>query len=156
MKYEYELISHNYIRGFHLFLVRILYRTPHLHREFEVNLILEGTVEIRSQGASYHAGEGDFFVFDPYQPHELQALEGSVLILSIQVSPSFFSGYFPQMESARFGTEIFHRAASPRHQTIYREILETTRDYCRKSLSLIHILPGRPISPCSTAPLPSG
>ena len=104
MKYEYELISHNYIRGFHLFLVRILYRTPHLHREFEVNLILDGMVEIRSQGASYHAGEGDFFVFDPYQPHELQALEGSVLILSIQVSPSFFSGYFPQMESVRFGT----------------------------------------------------
>lgn len=56
-----------------------------------------------------------------------------MLILSIQVSPSFFSGYFPQMESVRFGTEIFHRAASPRHQTIYREILETTRDYCRKS-----------------------
>lgn len=133
MKYEYELISHDYIRGFHLFLVRILYRTPHLHREFEVNLILEGTVEIRSQGASYHAGEGDFFVFDPYQPHELQALENSVLILSIQISPAFFSGYFPQMESVRFGTEMFQRTASPRHQAIYREILETTRDYCRKS-----------------------
>ncbi|MEI3348142.1 MAG: AraC family ligand binding domain-containing protein [Dysosmobacter sp.] len=123
MKYEYELISHDYIRGFHLFLVRILYRTPHLHREFEVNLILEGTVEIRSQGASYHAGEGDFFVFDPYQPHELQALESSVLILSIQISPAFFSGYFPQMESVRFGTEMFQRTASPRHQAIYREIL---------------------------------
>ena len=66
MKYEYELISHNYIRGFHLFLVRILYRTPHLHREFEVNLILDGSVEILSQGREYHAETGDFFVFDPY------------------------------------------------------------------------------------------
>ena len=133
MKYEYELISHNYIRGFHLFLVRILYRTPHLHREFEVNLILDGSVEIFSQGRGYHAGTGDFFVFDTYQPHELRAREGTVLILSIQISPAFFSDYFPQMESVRFGTEIFHRAASPRHQQLYRQLLELTCCYCQKA-----------------------
>lgn len=133
MKYEYELISHNYIRGFHLFLVRILYRTPHLHREFEVNLILDGSVEILSQGREYHAETGDFFVFDPYQPHELRAREGMVLILSIQISPAFFSDYFPQMESVRFGTEIFHRAASPRHQQLYRQLLELTCCYCQKA-----------------------
>lgn len=133
MKYEYELISHNYIRGFRLFLVRILYRTPHLHREFEVNLILDGSVEIFSQGRGYHAGTGDFFVFDPYQPHELRAREGTVLILSIQISPAFFSDYFPQMESVRFGTEIFHRAASPRHQQLYRQLLELTCCYCQKA-----------------------
>lgn len=133
MKYEYELISHNYIRGFHLFLVRILYRTPHLHREFEVNLILDGSVEILSQGREYHAETGDFFVFDPYQPHELRAQEGTVLILSIQISPAFFSDYFPQMESVRFGTEIFHRAASPRHQQLYRQLLELTCCYCQKA-----------------------
>ena len=133
MKYEYELISHSYIRGFHLFLVRILYRTPHLHREFEVNLILDGSVEILSQGREYHAETGDFFVFDPYQPHELRAREGTVLILSIQISPAFFSDYFPQMESVRFGTEIFHRAASPRHQQLYRQLLELTCCYCQKA-----------------------
>ena len=133
MKYEYELISHNYIRGFHVFLVRILYRTPHLHREFEVNLILDGSVEILSQGREYHAETGDFFVFDPYQPHELRAREGTVLILSIQISPAFFSDYFPQMESVRFGTEIFHRAASPRHQQLYRQLLELTCCYCQKA-----------------------
>lgn len=133
MKYEYELISHNYIRGFHLFLVRILYRTPHLHREFEVNLILDGSVEILSQGRGYHAGTGDFFAFDPYQPHELRAREGTVLILSIQISPAFFSDYFPQMESVRFGTEIFHRTASPRHQQLYRQLLELTCCYCQKA-----------------------
>lgn len=133
MKYEYELISHNYIRGFHLFLVRILYRTPHLHREFEVNLILDGSVEILSQGRGYHAETGDFFVFDPYQPHELRAREGTVLILSIQISPAFFSDYFPQMESVRFGTEIFHRTASHRHQQLYRQLLELTCCYCQKA-----------------------
>lgn len=133
MKYEYELISHNYIRGFHLFLVRILYRTPHLHREFEVNLILDGSVEIFSQGRGYHAETGDFFAFDPYQPHELRAREGTVLILSIQISPAFFSDYFPQMESVRFGTEIFHRTASPRHQQLYRQLLELTCCYCQKA-----------------------
>ena len=133
MKYEYELISHNYIRGFHLFLVRILYRTPHLHREFEVNLILDGSVEILSRGRGYPAEPGSFFVFAPYQPPELRAREGTVLILSIQISPAFFSDYFPQMESVRFGTEIFHRAASPRHQQLYRQLLELTCCYCQKA-----------------------
>lgn len=37
------------------------------------------------------------------------------------------------MESVRFGTEIFHRAASPRHQQLYRQLLELTCCYCQKA-----------------------
>ena len=133
MKYEFEWISHDDVGGFRLFLVEILYRTPHLHRDFEVNLILKGAAEIHSQGTAHYAREGDFFVFDPYQPHELRAAGEAVRILSMQVSPGFFAGYFPQMESVRFNTTIFPRTASPRHQAVYRLILEATRFYCRKS-----------------------
>ena len=37
------------------------------------------------------------------------------------------------MESVRFGTEIFHRTASPRHQQLYRQLLELTCCYCQKA-----------------------
>ena len=133
MKYEFEWISHDDVGGFRLFLVEILYRTPHLHRDFEVNLILKGAAEIRSQGTVHDAREGDFFVFDPYQPHELRAEGEAVRILSMQISPGFFAGFFPKMESVRFGTVIFPHTSSPRHQAIYRLILESTRLYCRKA-----------------------
>ena len=133
MKYEFEWISHDGVGGFCLFMVEILYRTPHLHRDFEVNLILQGAAEIHSQGAVHHAREGDFFVFDPYQPHELRAVGEAVRILSMQISPGFFAGYFPQMESVRFNTTIFPRTASPRHQAVYRLILEATRFCCQKA-----------------------
>ena len=39
---EYEIISHNN-SNFHIFLVDLLYRTPHMHKDFEISLILDGS-----------------------------------------------------------------------------------------------------------------
>ena len=45
MQYEYELIPHDY-GEYHLFLVELLYRTPHMHRDFELSWILDGETEV--------------------------------------------------------------------------------------------------------------
>ena len=50
-------------------------------------MILKGAAEIHSQGTAHYAREGDFFVFDPYQPHELRAVGEAVRILSMQNTP---------------------------------------------------------------------
>ena len=94
--HEYELVPHRDIGGFRLFLVNMLYRTPHLHKDIELCLMLNGEVSVYSQGKKYACPEGSFLLLNSYQVHELHAKE-PVTILSLQVSPDFFALHFPQM-----------------------------------------------------------
>ena len=43
MKDEFEVISHG-AADYKVFVVNLLYRTPHIHKDFEICLILEGSV----------------------------------------------------------------------------------------------------------------
>ena len=40
---EYEIIPHNN-SNFHIFIVNLFYRTPHIHKDFEISLILDGSL----------------------------------------------------------------------------------------------------------------
>lgn len=120
--HEYELVPHKDIGGFRLFLVNMLYRTPHLHKDIELCLMLNGEVSVYSQGNKYTCPEGSFLLLNSYQVHELHAKE-PVTILSLQVSPDFFALHFPQIEDIRFRTAVLSSKASPAHQALYKKCL---------------------------------
>ena len=82
MQHEYELIEHSIIKNFKLFLVDLDYRTSHIHRDFEICFLLDGSVTVLSREAELTAQKNDFFVLNPFQPHELKA-NGHALILSL-------------------------------------------------------------------------
>ena len=91
MREEYEVISHNNA-NFHLFLVKIFYRSPHIHRDYEICLIMDGEVCLITQDKSVSLQKNDIFIINPFESHEIKA--GSpALILSLQVSPSFFAAF---------------------------------------------------------------
>ena len=100
MNEEFEVVSHG-AADYKLFLINLLYRTPHVHKEFEVCLLLEGRVQLltRSQTRNYEAGS--LWVLNPFESHELIA-DHPALILSLQISPAFFAAVFPQMENTEF------------------------------------------------------
>lgn len=100
MKSEYEIISHNN-NNFHIFLVNLLYRTPHIHKDFEISLVLEGSLLLITPDGANSLSAGDIFVMNPFFSHELKA-DAPALILSLQVASSFFSSYYPQMEQTEF------------------------------------------------------
>lgn len=96
MREEYEVISHNNA-NFHLFLVKIFYRSPHIHRDYEICLIMDGEVCLITQDKSVSLQKNDIFIINPFESHEIKA--GSpALILSLQVSPSFFAAFYPQIK----------------------------------------------------------
>ncbi len=101
---EYEVITHN-SGQFNLFLVSLLYRTPHLHREFEISLVLEGTVRLTTPNGHTTLSAGEAFLMNPFCGHELLA-DAPVLILSLQISPSFFAPYYPQIERIVFQRDV--------------------------------------------------
>ncbi len=101
---EYEVIAHNPMH-FTLFLVNVLYRSLHLHREFEVACVLEGSVNITCSGITSVVSEGELFIVNPFEAHELKASEPA-LLLFLQVAPDFFAGYYPEVEALLFDQHV--------------------------------------------------
>ena len=111
MQSEYEIISHNNA-NFHIFVVNLLYRTPHLHKDYEIDLILDGEVTLLNPELCLKLRKGDIFVMNPFFSHELKA-ENPTLILSLQVSQALFAPYYPQIEQTEFDDTLLTYAKQP-------------------------------------------
>ncbi len=100
-KREYEVVQHGIIKNFKVFMVNLAYRTPHIHRDFELNFLLEGTVHVICDGVALDFHAPDFFVINPFALHEIHT-ESPALLLSMQVQPSFYKNYFPDVSHTEF------------------------------------------------------
>lgn len=118
---EYEIITHNN-SNFHIFLVNLLYRTPHIHKDYEISLVVDGTFLLINPAGQTRLKAGDFFVMNPFLSHELKA-ETPALILSLQVSSAFFSSCYPQIEQIAFDTTVTLSDQSPNTCYIIRNLL---------------------------------
>ena len=133
MKNEFEIVDHRFINGIQIFVVSMLYRTPHMHRDHELLMILKGSITIMCPGKTMQLHEGDFILFNPFQIHELKGDEPT-LILSLQMSQDFFSAYFPQICSIRFHTETINSHDKRESEEMMRDLLDTAQVYFRKEL----------------------
>lgn len=131
MENEFEIVTHNQMHDFQLFLVNLLYRAPHVHKDFEICLILDGEISLRSSGQTYYATKHSFFMLNPFQPHELKA-DSPTLILSIQVAPSFFSNVFPQIQSIQLSTQIHSVSDSEACRQMFSMFLKLADSYLKK------------------------
>ena len=123
MKDEFEVISHG-AADYKVFVVNLLYRTPHIHKDFEICLLLEGSVRLLSRGREYTYEKGTLWVINPLESHELAA-DQPALILSLQVSPTFFASAFPQIEH----TEFLQPPAAARTALLAQTFLDIARAY---------------------------
>lgn len=130
MKQEYEIISHEEL-NYKLFLVDILYRMPHFHKDFEVCLILRGNVILTVSNRKFQLEQGDFFVVEPFVSHALKADE-AVTIVSLQVPPIFFSSYYPQMDHIEFFSPLFPKENEEEYRTLYHMFLSLACAYLEK------------------------
>lgn len=108
---EYEIITHNN-NNFHIFLVNLLYRTPHIHKDYEISLVVDGTLMLINPASQTQLYAGDFFVMNPFLSHELKA-QTPALILSLQVPSAFFSSCYPQIEQITFDATRILSAQNP-------------------------------------------
>ena len=128
---EYEIIYHNN-SNFHIFIVNLLYRTPHMHKDFEIDLILNGSLILLSASKEISLKENDIFIINPYVSHEIKSND-SALIISLQVSPTFFAHYFPQIEDLEFDLSTLHMEQSPAiYQQIHTILFDLASAYYQK------------------------
>lgn len=118
MTHEYELVSHGH-GAYRLFLVELVYRTPHMHRDFEISWIMDGEIHVTLGTHRLDLKKGAVFLTNPYESHELRT-SAPVPILSLQISPSFFSPYFQGIENLRFEQSLL----PPKESTMVQDELD--------------------------------
>ncbi len=103
---EYELISHSKLADCSMFIVDMVYRPMHLHKEMELCYILSGTCRVSTDRQSFTAGAGGVLLFDAGAGHEIWAVGAPARILTLQLSHGFCSRFYPQIRNVRFGCRL--------------------------------------------------
>lgn len=86
---EVEIIEYGSIQGLSLFINRVEYRTPHLHPEWELIWLMEGTLSVRCEENKYSIETGSLVLFPPGFVHEFNAKTTGAVFLCLQMTPQF-------------------------------------------------------------------
>lgn len=125
MKREYEAVVHDGSHQMEVSLMQFRHRALHLHRDFELGLVVEGETELCIGEQTYQAKQGDSFLINPYAWHELKAGEGA-RVLFVQVSPDFFKESFPEIREIEVATRLLS------HPKIEEDLLQLADAYFKK------------------------
>ena len=112
---EYEVIRHDQLQGMRVLINDVTYRSPHMHREFELLMVMRGELKISCRGHQFIVHEGEAALMNPWLAHEFRSVSEKATLLILQISPQFCKNYFPTIEDLRFDwqnlTEIQNKAA---------------------------------------------
>lgn len=103
IKHEFEIITDktSYYKAF----INVLkYRSPHIHLDYEMGIVLDGQLIIRVNEAEYTLEQGDLLCLNPCEIHELEAVD-QVTLLLLQINPSYFRNIYPAMQNIIFTKE---------------------------------------------------
>ncbi len=130
---EFEFVSHNVITDVQLFFVDIAFRNMHMHKEFELFRVFAGEMDIICQNESFHLLEGDFALLNPRSAHEMHALgDTRVRIMPLQISPSFWARFYPQMSNVEFDTVNINRCLGDQKERLLRHYISVASAYLEK------------------------
>lgn len=131
-KHAYELIPYeqtNYLFS----LGQLTYVVPHIHREMELVLVLEGDIQLVAGGECFSIHPGEFWLMNACQCHELcsTAKNQKSLFLILQVSASFFKQYFPEIERIHMEPVVLNRQNTSEEilRALTLVLAEAARDY---------------------------
>lgn len=100
---EYEIISHSKTNYLNAFVVHLVSRTPHIHRDFELGIVLEGVLSVKTGGRTYDLGKEDAYIINSMEAHEFVSGKGA-LILALQFAPAPFDSFVQGDDRRRFNT----------------------------------------------------
>lgn len=102
MEREYEVVAHDRLSHINAFLVRMVERSTHLHRDLELGMVMSGSVALKTAGGAYPLSEGDVYLVNPMESHEFASGGDGALILAIQLSHQLVEPVFPDAANIRY------------------------------------------------------
>lgn len=99
MAREYEVIAHPQLNHINAFLVRMVERRPHIHRDLELGMVLEGSVTLKTNRSCWLLEEKDIYLINPMESHEFASdADGALLLDEIakreNLSLTYLSHFF--------------------------------------------------------------
>jgi xylan 1,4-beta-xylosidase len=85
MEFEYEFVKHAAGVPYKAYFVSIDMRGYHWHADFEIMLILKGSVVIQVNDQSVILKKGDMYITNPFEIHSLKHTDEENIILGLQV-----------------------------------------------------------------------
>ena len=95
---EFEVIRYPQMSGLNIFFDTVDYRTPHIHPEWELILLLENPLSVTCGQKSYLVEPGELMLFSPNQPHEFHREGESCTFLCLQISSQSVAQVFPAID----------------------------------------------------------
>ncbi len=130
MKKEYEVIHHAKIKHLNAFVINISYRNFHMHSDFELLLVLEGSGRIQIKNDNFVVYTGDMILINPNEMHEIDAQDNGLQFLILQFSRHFLNDYFPLLRNTCFTSPLMRAHFSAEdYQYLTRTITEFTIRY---------------------------
>ncbi|MEG1926132.1 MAG: AraC family transcriptional regulator [Ruthenibacterium sp.] len=132
MSKEYEVIEHKQIGGLNMFVVNVEYRTPHLHRDFEFNLIIEGNASFLCGNNTFEVHSGDLLVLNPNQLHEIRSDTNGVTLLCLQIHPNYYNQIIPAFETIQFDAMPFSKIDTKKRAEINQVLIQLANCYVKQ------------------------
>ena len=133
MKKEFEVVSQETFRYLHVFLVNLASRTPHIHKEIELGLVLKGKLTVREGKNAWSLDRDEMYLINSMEAHEFVADDPDTLILAIQISPKMLTPFLSDAALLRFRTEPpvhgFFREKQNVWQSLRNDCIELARYY---------------------------
>ena len=86
---EIEIVQHTKMNSMEVFLVEVMSRPPHGHNDFEIGMIMEGSVTLFLEQQSFKLKAGDIYIINRHQVHSLSSKEKN-RILAAQIHAEFY------------------------------------------------------------------
>ena len=119
MAREYEIVSHGLLRYMNIFIVRLVHRTVHIHREIEIGMVLDGSLILTCGGGRHEFKKGDIYYVNQLEPHEFDSENGDAVIMSMQLAPGAFEGLIPDFGSYRMNGCVSLRSGLGSAEDVY-------------------------------------
>jgi len=123
-QHEFEFIT-NKTANFKSFVNVLKYRTPHIHLDYEIGIILYGQLTIRVKEREYILEAGDILCLNPCEVHEFFSPQQAAILL-IQVNPAYFLSIYPSMQNTIFDSVL---AKADFHSDKYMSLRRRMHDF---------------------------
>jgi len=133
MKREFEVVSQETFQYLHVFLVNLASRTPHIHKEIELGLVLKGKLTVREGKNAWSLDQDGMYIINSMEAHEFAADDPDTLILAIQISPKMLMPFLSDAALLHFRTEppvcCFFRGKQDAWRSLRNDCIELARYY---------------------------
>ena len=130
MDVEQEMLRYDRMRHISVYISKVHFVKEHIHGTFEMNYILDGTVQIRRGEEIQVINAGELSLFNPHESHGYVAIgDKPVVMLTLQVHQLFMRRYVEMIPKLKFNGSLINTLPPESINELKKLLLKTATAY---------------------------